>query len=353
MTMRKARPIAFLSLLAVLASALAAPGPGADADGDDDARPARTAPPPSFGGQALGPLLSLSPARQRQGGLKTLALAGFSQARATPAYGHVLDISPLLDLRARYRSAQSELSIAEASTRLSQQNHERVSKLHAESIIATRDLLQAEAQLAADRARQDAAARHMREVREEALQSFGEELFKQAVEADSKLFDGLLKHALVLALVALPADLALPKTLRSVKLSPVGDSATARPARLVSAAPKTEESTQGETWFFVADAQGLRSGMRLDAWIPQQGAQAAGVLIPQSAVVWRDGQAWVYVKSGADGFARRPVGAHQTHGADWFVAAGFAPGEQVVAVGGQMLLSEEQRGQLPKEGDED
>jgi hypothetical protein len=274
-------------------------------------------------------------------------------AQETIAYGRVIDISPLLELRARFRSAQSELAIATAATEMARKNHARISKLHAESIIPTRDLIQTEAQLAADQARQDAASRHMREVREEALQSFGEELFKQAVESESPLFAGLLQHTQVLALVALPANLSLPKHVHGVRLSPVGDSGTARQGRLLSPAPRTEESTQGETWFFVAAAAGLRSGMRLDVWVPQHGTATAGVLIPQSAVVWRDGQPWVYVKTGGDDFARRSVGPHQTHGSDWFVAAGFAPGEQVVVVGGQMLLSEEQRSQSPKKGDED
>jgi hypothetical protein len=89
--------------------------------------------------------------------------------------------------------------------------------------------------------------------------------------------------------------------------------------------------------------------MRLDAWIPQGGAAAAGVLIPLSAVVWRDGQPWVFVKTGAAGFARRPLGSRSEHGEAWFVAQGFAPGEEAVVVGGQMLLSEEQRRAAPKD----
>jgi len=352
--MRKARPPSLRWLGAALLALLSLPVHDALADADDDG-PGPAATPAQAGGKAspaAGFAVGLSPGRQRQSGLKTQPLAAFSMALEVPAYGRVVDLSPLLDLRARHRSAQSELAIAEAALQVARKSHDRLAKLHSESIIPARELIQAESQLAADQARHDAASRHVREVREEALQSFGEALFKQAAEAESPLFEGLLKHFQVLALVALPTGQALPGNVRGVLISPGGERGKARPARLVSAAPRTEESTQGETWFFVADAVGLRTGMRLDAWIPQGGA-AAGVLIPLSAVVWRDGQPWVFVKTGEAEFTRRPVGVRLEQGEAWFVAQGFAPGEAVVVVGGQMLLSEEQRLNAPKSGDDD
>jgi len=352
--MRKAPPLSLFLSHAVLLTRLLLPGQDLLADADDDPKPAAAS--AQAGGKAAvaaGFALSLSPARQRQSGLQTQALAGFSWIAETPAYGRVVDIAPLLDLRARYRSAQSERAIAEAAVRVARKSHERLSKLHAESIIPARDLIQAEAQLAADQARDEAAARHVREVREEALQSFGEALFKQAAETASPLLEGLLNHTLVLALIALPANQALPEKIRSVMISPSGERGKARQARLVSPAPRTEESTQGETWFFVADAGGLRSGMRLDAWVPQGGAARSGVLIPLSAVVWRDGQPWVFVQTGTADFVRRPVGSHREQDGAWFVTEGFAPGEAVVVVGGQTLLSEEQRREAPQNGDDD
>lgn len=347
--MRKALPRlhpAIAGMLLLACSGLAA------ADDDDKPPPQTEASAPGSHSQPGAAGLSLDPQKQRQSGLKTQALQAYALGKETPAYGRVLDISPLLDLRTRHRAAQSGQAIAEAALKVAKKNHERLAKLHNESIIPARELIQAEAQLAADQARYDAAARHVQEIREEALQSFGAELFKQAAEADSGLFEGLLNHTLVLALIALPAGQSLPKTARSVTLAPSGEPNRARQARLVSPAPRTEESTQGETWFFVAEAQGLRTGMRLDAWVPASGAASLGVLIPLSAVVWRDGLPWVFVKTGADDFIRRPVGNHSERGDAWFVGQGFKPGEEVVVVGGQMLLSEEQRRTAPQ-GDDD
>ncbi len=301
---------------------------------------------------SIGFRLVLSPDRQRMGGIKTKALTAASMHTESLAYGKVLDIRSLLELRSRYRTAQSELAIAEAALSVARKNHDRLETLHRESIIATRDLIQAESQLAADLARQQAALRHIREVSEEALQTWGEELFKQAVEVESRLIQGLLNHSLVLILIALPATQSLHGNLQGITIAPSGEPNKSRSARLISPAPKTEESTQGETWFFESASNGLRSGMRLDAWIPHTGQASKGVLIPQSAVVWHEGSPWVYLKSGDDGFVRRPVGSHREKGGDWFVADGLSAGEELVVVGGQMLLSEEQRRNTPK-GDDD
>jgi len=352
-TMRKARQLLLLpQVMALLAFALPSFGPCAGDDDDQPVRPpalAKDASPPPVADAAFS--IRLSPRRQQLGGLKTQTLAAFSLDEASRAYGRIVDISPLLDLRARYRAAQSDLAIAEAALRVAQKSHDRLSKLHSESIVPTRELILAESQLASEQARHSAAGRRVREIREEAVQSFGLELFRQAVEADSPLFEGLLSRSLVLALVALPANSQLPKSVRAIQIAPSGEPVK-KQARLVSPAPKTEESTQGETWFFVADSAGLRTGMRLDAWIPQGGHLAQGVLIPLSAVVWRDGKPWVYVKTGADAFARRPLESHADQGASWFVADGFKPGEEVVSVGGQMLLSEEQRRGAPSADDD-
>lgn len=316
------------------------------AEEEEDTRPAGTAQTAKSATEieAAHPyVLTLSPKQQQDSGLKTAPLSPFQSTGEAQAYGRVSDIKPLLDLRARYRAAQSELTIAEAVLKVARKNYERLEKLHRESIIPTRELILAESQLATEQAHQAEAARHMREVREETLQTFGEDLFKLAVAGDAPMFKGMLDHSLVLAMIALPARQALPKTVQTIKLAPLGDRDQTRQARLVGPAPRTEESTQGETWFFVAESTGLRTGMRLDAWLPLGGSSARGVLLPLSAVIWRDGQPWAYVQTGQDRFNRRPVGAHSESGGHWFVGEGFAPGEMVVVVGGQMLLSEEQR----------
>ena len=287
--------------------------------------------------------LVLSPDSQQKSGLKTKTLAAFSMHTELLAYGRVLDIRPLLELRSRHHSAQSELAIAEAALRVARKNHDRLENLHRASIIATKELIQAEAQLASDQARQEAALRHIREIREEALQAWGETLCKLAVESESRLLQNLLKHSSVLVLIALPANQSMPLKTHTIGIAPTGEKDKPKSAHLLAPAPKTDEATQGETWFFEASSDGLRTGMRLDANISLTSQSTQGVLIPSSAIVWHEGQPWVFLRTGVDRFVRHRVGEHRELGEDWFVNDGFAVDEVAVVGGAQMLLSEEQR----------
>jgi hypothetical protein len=296
--------------------------------------------------------LTLTPEQQRQTGLRTERLRSVALRPESRAYGRVVDIQPLLELRARYRTAQSELTIAEAALRVAQKNHERLAHLHRESIVATRELIQAESVLAAERARREAARRQIADVREQALQVWGDVMFRKAIDSDSAGFDGLIDHTQILALIALPANQSLPEGARVIKIAPAGDRQQAEEARLVSPAPKTDETVQGETWFFSANTPKLRTGMRLDAWIPQAGDAIPGVALPLSAIVWHGGKPWVYLKTDEQSFSRRPVSEHRDYGDAWFVGTGFEPQQEIVVTGGQLLLSEELRRQLPQAEDD-
>jgi hypothetical protein len=299
-------------------------------------------------------LVSLSTQRQALAGIQTAPLQALELEDESRAYGKVLDMQDLLSLRARYRAALSELTIAEAQLKVARSSYKRISHLHRESIIPTRDLIQAEAQLASEQARCEGFRRNLQEVREEALQSWGGELFRQAVERESPLFHSLLERSRVLLLVSLPPGHARPETYRRIKIALSGERQRAREGELVSPAPRTDETTQGETWFYAAPAAGLRSGMRVDVWLPDSGVRQSGVLIPPNAIVWHMGRPWAYVQTAESRFVRRPIGPRRDLGGSWFVQQGFEAGEALVVVGGQILLSEELRPQLHAEdGDDD
>ncbi|WP_232470288.1 efflux RND transporter periplasmic adaptor subunit [Methylococcus sp. BF19-07] len=293
----------------------------------------------------------LEPARQRLAGIETCILEAVEYQPETRSLGRIVDIQPLLELRSRYRAAQAEAKITDAALRLARKNRDRLASLHSEAIVATRELIHAESQLAADEARAVTARQHVRELQEEGLQAWGAELFKAAVAGDSRLFDDLLQRRRVLILVTLHYDQALPAGASRIMVAREGDRQAAQPAELVSAAPRTDDIVQGETWFFHTDARKLRTGMRIEAWIPTSGEKLSGVVIPRSAQIWHEGRTWVYLQTGEDRFVRRPVDAHRDYGDAWFVESGIAPGESLVTRGAQLLLSEEQRHVIPEEED--
>jgi len=137
---------------------------------------------------------------------------------------------------------------------------------------------------------------------------------------------------------------------------------------LISAAPQTDTTAQGESYFFQTDGRRncsrqscgihtipgdnpIRTGMSVAAWIPEQGENRSGVIIPKSALAWYMDQAFVYIKTAEEQFSRRTIDQYSATNGGYFVGSGINAGEQLVVTGGQMLLSEEFRGQIPNEDD--
>ena len=63
-------------------------------------------------------------------------------------------------------------------------------------------------------------------------------------------------------------------------------------------------------------------------------------------------QALVYVKTDGKTFSQRILEHYSASAGGYFITGTIKPGEQIVTKGAQMLLSEELRGQIPKEDDD-
>jgi hypothetical protein len=92
--------------------------------------------------------------------------------------------------------------------------------------------------------------------------------------------------------------------------------------------------------------------MRVDVYLADEHASTMGVAVPATAIIWYAGLPWIYVKTGDTEFVRRPVENHREQAERWLVPTGFRPGEHVVVVGAQMLISQELKGRIPEEDDD-
>ncbi len=147
--------------------------------------------------------------------------------------------------------------------------------------------------------------------------------------------------------IILPVDRQLANDIKIIDVEASGKRSAAIKAELVSAALQTDASMQGESYFFQADGSHIRTGMRVAAWIPEQGENQVGINIPKSALVWHLDQAFVYVKTAEEQFSRRNIEQFSPVNEGYFVNRGLNTGELLVVTGGQMLLSEEFKGQIP------
>ena len=91
----------------------------------------------------------------------------------------------------------------------------------------------------------------------------------------------------------------------------------------------------------------------ISAWIPHGQETLQGVIIPDSSVVRHLGQSYVYIQLSEEQFVRRSIPIIMRAQQGYFVRHNIFPGEKLVTTGAQMLLSEEFRGQIPDEDDDD
>jgi hypothetical protein len=80
------------------------------------------------------------------------------------------------------------------------------------------------------------------------------------------------------------------------------------------------------------------------------GHPVKGMFLPQSAVVWWHGKAWVYEATSPTTFTRREVATENPVTGGYFVPGStFTSGTRAVTAGAQALLSEEFRSQIQQE----
>jgi len=224
--------------------------------------------------------------------------------------------------------------------------YERLQTLHDDDRnVSDKALQAAEAIWRADDAGTQAAREALAAVERNARQQWGDPL-ALAVTVGSPLFERLAARREILLQVSLPAGVAIGKPPQTARVQDANNSL--RSAALVSPAQRTDARLQGASFFYVAEAEGLMPGMTVIVLLPveAQAAQAQGVVVPASAVVWWQGKAWVYVAQQKDHFVRREIATDHPLEDGWFAAQGFAASEAVVIKGAQLLLSDEFRAQI-------
>lgn len=287
--------------------------------------------------------ITLDAAAQQESGLVIVPQQPLTHRSMLQAFGAVVEVADLLALRSLDVNAQAQVDKAQAALNASQAEYRRLQSLHRdEQNVSVKALQAAEVTWRADQASLRAAQAAWTAAQLTAEQQWGEVLAK-AVATDAPLFTRLATGQQVLVQVMLPAATSLPQPPAQARLQ--GADGAFRTATLVSSAHRADPRLQGASYFYAAPADGLLSGMTVTAYLPT-GASKPGALIPSSAVVWSQGQPWVYTRDRPDRFVRQALPVDSPVDGGWFVLKGFAHGEPVVRAGAQLLLSEEQRSRI-------
>ena len=345
---RRAR-LAALVLLAALAllggllgwGLLATGGGGKD---DDDA--AVRAPSHAEAASGEPRPLTLDAEARRRNGIVILRLTPATAPRWLSAYGSVLDSAPLAALAASHASAAAQRSAAVARLAMARAAFQRARKLYGEQRNVSEAAMEAaEAEFHAAEAALAQAEAALRGLEDAAVQDWGETLAR-AVFAEEARARRLIAGEDRLVLATVPEGVALPRSGPPPRAWIT--TAPGRELRLLAPATRADPRLQGTALLYVAaEARDLLPGTSLLLRLPGE-PLADAVLVPSDAVVWWRGQAWIYLRTGPDRFARRAV-ATDTPEAGGYVIANPAPGQssvELAGTGAQALLSEEFRTQI-------
>jgi hypothetical protein len=341
---------------------------------------------PNLIGEAPSPIstqrgervIILDQARQLRSGISTTHLTSTSHHEKIQAYGRVLDLQSLvdlrknlIDLRKNVVDARDNVSVtkaqverAEVGLQASQKQYERLKALYEDNRNVSEKALQAgEVVWRSDEANAHSAEQSYHGA-VEVLRTAGESL--RVLEDTARqqwgsvltgwLFDGspdferLLRQQDVLIQITLPSGATLSPVPGTAEVRTPGGALVS--AQFVSPSPRTDPRIQGMSFLYLAPQQmALLSGMNVVAWMPV-GSQVKGFFIPRAAIVWWQGKAWTYVRSHRDRFVRRVVSTETPAEDGYFVVKGFKTGEAIVEKGAQVLLSEESRSKA-RVGEED
>ncbi len=172
----------------------------------------------------------------------------------------------------------------------------------------------------------------------------------QAVAADQPLLK-IEDFHMLLAAVALPAtDSGTVALGAAVHVQALGHTHWLA-AKPVTLGPKADRQTRGlSLLYLINNAGALRPGMAITAKVPKKAKAVAMVVIPRSAVIWWQGERWMYIARGGGVFAMRELMDPQA------VPDGYAINDlslraaRVVSQGAQLLLSMQLSSMLKKAG---
>jgi hypothetical protein len=345
------RRVSFAVLIAlVLGAGLGSLVPGLLVPGkaEDEGKAESTIGPPSRLTMKNGvAVLTVSAAEQQNGGIETARPSPPTVPESVSGYGTVLDAAPLAELSDRYLEAETQVQTATAKLAVSRAAFERAKILYKDQQnISAAQLQGAEGSFEVDKAALAGAQSRLRSVAASARQAWGGAL-GAALADRTPLITALIERRDYLVKVTLPsgATIGSPPETATARLHGGTEIALA----FVSPATTTDPRLQGLSYLYHAPADSaLLPAMNIEVRLPSEAVER-GVVVPEAAVVWLQGKAWIYLRTDPTTFERRDIALDHAGPDGGYIVAGLPPEAEIVVRGAQMLLSEEFRAQVPIE----
>lgn len=299
-------------------------------------------------------VVKLNMATQKNSGISVQPLQPYDYQGNIKVLGSVISIQTLVDYNSQYQQLKAQLAVAESLLPNHQLQFQRYKHLNEDDKnISDKVLQEAQALVTSDQTQIKATQAQLNALTDTMIAQWGKPLAQLITQQPSSgpLHD-LLVQKKVLVQVSFPLNFKAPEGNSSVLITPIQDEIAPIQADYVSQSIQTDISNIGKTYFYSAPADFLRIGMRVNV-VPAESTAASikGVMVPNQAIAWHGGMAWIYVKTAADTFLRKPIASDIELDDGWFDSS-VSPGTEVVTRGAQLLLSEEFKFQIKNENDD-
>jgi len=292
--------------------------------------------------QAEENVIILNRLAQERNGMVMAPLETVVHRESLQAYGVVLHLVALADLRKSYVLTRAQAEDALTKLDVSKKEYERLKILNEDNKnVSDKDLQSGEASWRSAEINLRASQEVLPVLKGMAQQQWGEVISRWLFEGSPDFYK-LIRQEVFLLQITLPSGAYISPAPETVSVqTPDGILVS---AHFVSPSPQTDPHIQGISFFYLASARGtnLLPGMNVAASMPA-GPQVRGFFIPGSAIVWSRGKAWVYVQKGVEQLVRQRISTETPVKDGYFVTKGFKRGERIVVKGAQILLSEELR----------
>lgn len=299
--------------------------------------------------------IEVNKATQEQSAIVTSPLQATNYIENISSYGKVMNIASLIDLRTRYLTTLADTKIHQQSVDALQQNYDRLYALNSDDKnVSDKVVIQAKNQLNAEKTKLATVQSNAQHLVDNMRQGWGNALAQLATGSQSATLKQLIQNKTVLIEITLPFSAHSPAKHSRITIAPTSALRKSVKASYLSPAPSnSNQAMQGKTYYYLASADFLRTGMPVKVLdFTALGDPLAGVFIPNKAVVWYAGRPWVYQQQTETTFVRLPINNDTEIEDGWFYQGNLKPDDLIVTSGAQLLLSEEFKYQITNENDD-
>lgn len=292
-------------------------------------------------------VLRLSAETQAREGIRAEPVAEVTRRAELRAMAMLLPPGELPALRNAYVGAQAKVRRDQLQIKVARSQYERIKTLYQQNQNTSLKAMQdAQAAFRSGQAQAEADEQEAELQLDTVRQRWGSVVASWVADDNPSLAAVLQQRSYLAQVVFPPGEVARPPATLSLS-SPASHLV---PARLVGPLPQVNPQIQGISFLYLLGSRpGLALGMNLVAFVPV-GPSLRGSVVPESAVVWWQGKAWVYQQTSDSAFTRREVPTDNPLPGGYFVpGSAFVPKTKLVTVGAQSLLSEEFRSQIQQE----